>query len=566
MENKIFIRQIKQYASLLELKGENPFKLRAYQVAAEAIEKLDKNLMDLPLSSIEKIDGIGKAIAAKIEEAKQNGIFKQLKTLLEEIPEGVVEMLSINGLGAKKVNILWKENNFTTITQLLEACENNTLSQIKGFGAKMQENIYQALLFKQSNADKLLFANAENYVKILHEYLSQKIENQYIYLTGQVARKLEIIDCIQFFIQTSDKNTIFQYLDKANFLFKNQQNCSLFAWRGHFKENGLKVEIKIPSKERFGSELYIHTSGENHLAKIEKEQTILTHLTKQNFDTEEKVLQYFQFPKLPTEIKEGFAEWEWIKSKKVPKLLETSDLKGIFHAHSTYSDGQNSLEEMLLACLDLGYEYLGITDHSQSAFYANGLQPNRIKAQHLEIDNLRKKYPNFYIFKGIEADILPDGKLDYENEILKTFDFVIASIHSGLKMNEEKATQRLIKAIENPFTTMLGHSTGRVLLTRNGYPLNMKKIIEACSQNNVIIEINASPHRLDLDWRWVYEALEKGVMLSINPDSHQINTLTDVKYGVNIGRKGGLTAEQTFNAKSLTEIKEYFERKKLNQK
>ncbi|TAE72072.1 MAG: DNA polymerase/3'-5' exonuclease PolX [Bacteroidetes bacterium] len=565
MKNKIFAQQIKQYAALLELKGENPFKLRAYHFAIEAIDKLEVDLMDLSLSEIEKISSIGKAIALKIEETKQNGIFHQLKNLLDEIPAGVVEMLAINGLGAKKINILWKENNFTTITQLLEACENNSLAQIKGFGEKMQANIYQDLLFKKSNFSKLFFAHAEEYSKILIDYLKQTIDNQYITITGQIRRKLEVVDCLQVFVETNeniDKKTIVKYLDDCNFLIKNIKECGVFVWRGEMKENGLKVEIKMPPKERIGSEIYLHSAGEKHLAKIEKNKTILEHLTEENFKQENDVFDFFQYINLPPEIREGYAEWQYIESKKIPKLLEVKDLKGIFHAHSTYSDGKNTLEEMVVACIDLGYEYLGITDHSQSAFYANGLQVGRVKSQHQEIETLRQKYPNFYLFKGIEADILYDGKLDYEDEILKTFDFVIASIHSGLKMSEEKATERIIKAIENPYTTMLGHATGRVLLRRNGYPLNMKKVIEACAKNNVIIEINASPYRLDLDWRWVHEALDKGVILSINPDSHEKNTIQEVKYGVNIGRKGGLTAEKTFNTKTGKEIAEYFENRK----
>ncbi|TAG05250.1 MAG: DNA polymerase/3'-5' exonuclease PolX [Cytophagia bacterium] len=566
MENKIFTQQIKQYAALLELKGENPFKLRAYHFAIEAIDRLEVNLMDLPLSVIEKIGSIGKAIALKIEETKEKGIFHQLKNLLEEIPAGVVEMLGINGLGAKKINILWKENKFTTITQLLEACENNTLAQIKGFGEKMQANIYQDLLFKQANSAKLFFSKATIYQQMIVDYLSQIIDNELIITTGQFRRKLEIIDCLQIFVAIDDnktkKNQLVQHLDECNFLIKNKQGTGMFVWRGELKENALKVEIKMPQKNRIGSEIYLHSAGEKHLTKIEKNKTILQHLTEQNFNKESDVFDYFKYPIIPVEAREGYAEWKWIEDKKVPNLLITNELKGIFHAHSTYSDGKNTLEEMVLACINLGYDYLGITDHSQSAFYANGLQPSRIKIQHQEIESLRKKYPNFYIFKGIEADILNDGQLDYEDDVLKTFDFVIASIHSNLKMSEEKATERIIKAIENPHTTMLGHSTGRVLLRRNGYPLDMKKVIEACAKNNVIIEINASPYRLDLDWRWVHEALEKGVLLSINPDSHETGTLSEVKYGVNIGRKGGLTAEKTFNTKTTEEIITYFANKK----
>jgi DNA polymerase (family 10) len=251
-------------------------------------------------------------------------------------------------------------------------------------------------------------------------------------------------------------------------------------------------------------------------------------------------------------------ELEKAKAHTLPKLIESADLKGILHNHSTYSDGMNSLEEMAVYCKQLGYEYLGICDHSQTASYAGGLKVEQVLLQQDEIKKLNQQLAPFKIFKGIESDILGNGNLDYEEDILKTFDFIVASVHANLKMDEEKATNRLLKAIENSYTTILGHPTGRLLLGRPGYPIDHKKIIDACAANNVVIELNAHPYRLDIDWRWIPYCLEKGVMISINPDAHQLKGYHDMNYGINVARKGLLTKEQCFNSKSLAEIEVYF--------
>jgi DNA polymerase (family 10) len=261
-------------------------------------------------------------------------------------------------------------------------------------------------------------------------------------------------------------------------------------------------------------------------------------------------------------MREGFGEVALAKANKIPKLLEESDLKGILHNHSTYSDGKHSLRQMAVYCKELGFEYLGISDHSRTAFYAGGLEIEKVLKQHSEIDELNLELAPFRIFKGIESDILTDGKLDYPDEILEKFDFIVASIHSILNMDIGKATRRLITAIENPNTTILGHPTGRLLLRRAGYPIDHKAIIDSCAVNNVVIEINANPWRLDLDWRWIHYAMDQGVKLSINPDAHEMDGYKDMKYGVLIGRKGGLTKAMTLNTQSGNEIAAYFSERK----
>jgi DNA polymerase (family X) len=560
LTNQEIFDQIELYADLLELQGENVFKVRSYHTAVFNLEKLDKNLADLTLAEIEKLSGVGKAIALKIDEARQVGMFHQLKEQLAKVPAGVVDMLSISGLGAKKVAILWQELKLEDTDQLLQACENNQIAQVKGFGEKTQENIKQALLFKQANLDKMHFAKAEPYAEQLENYLKANLQNTDFQLVGQMRRKLEIVDEIQFVVQSNEVDWIFSILNQADFLQKNEKNASLFAWRGSFKGNKLKVEIQVTKPENYFGEVFIQSASRQHLGFVPSgnAKSFLQLAQNQAFTSESEIYQKVNWAYIEPEMREGSFELELAQKNDLPNLLEIKDIRGIIHAHSTYSDGKHTLEQMATACRDLGYEYLGISDHSQSAFYANGLNEFRVRKQHQEIDELNQKLAPFRIFKGIEADILNDGKLDYEDRILASFDFVIASVHSALKMSEEKATERIIKALENQYTTILGHPTGRLLLRREGYPLNHAKIIEACAQNGVVIEINASPWRLDLDWRWVHYALEKGVMLSINPDSHEIGTIPEVKYGVYVGRKGGLTKDETLNTKSLAEIETYF--------
>jgi DNA polymerase (family 10) len=321
-------------------------------------------------------------------------------------------------------------------------------------------------------------------------------------------------------------------------------------------ENGLLVELICVPKNRYFRELFIQTGTEEHV------EAVFARITD-DIDqptSEEIIYEKAGLPWIHPELRESA---DILNITTEVKLITLGDLKGSLHNHSTWSDGVNTLEEMALYCRDqLKLEYLGISDHSKSAFYAKGLSIERVMEQHKEIDQLNKKLENFHIFKGIEADILYDGSLDYPDEILKTFDFIVASVHSNLKMDEKKATERLITAIENPYTTILGHPTGRLLLTRKGYDIDYKKVIDACAANNVVIEINSNPLRLDLDWRWQAYALNKGVMLSINPDAHRNEGFHDMKYGVLVGRKGGLSAAHCLNAMDLAQITEVFNNKK----
>jgi len=288
----------------------------------------------------------------------------------------------------------------------------------------------------------------------------------------------------------------------------------------------------------------------------------LFHYNIEKVKHEEDIYDSLDLAFIPPELREGTFEVDMSQSAQLPVLLEMSDLKGSFHNHSTYSDGKNTIREMAQKCIDSGYQYLGMADHSKSAFYASGLQEFQVAQQHEEIDRLNDELAPFKIFKGIESDILNDGSLDYDDSILATFDFIVASIHSNLNMDKTKAMTRLLRAIENPYTTFLGHPTGRLLLSRAGYPVDHKVLIDACAKNKVIIEINANPWRLDLDWRWVHYALDQGVMLSINPDAHEIDGIDDMYFGVCVGRKGGLSKKETFNAMGLKDVEKYLAERK----
>lgn len=560
MNNAEILDQITLYAQLLELHGENPFKIRSYHMAVQHLEKQDIQLAKLTLNELEKLPNVGKAIAGKIDEARAIGQFHQLTNILAKTPAGVVEMLGISGLGIKKVQQLWQMGIEDT-EQLLQACDENKIADMKGFGEKTQENIKQSLLFKRKQEGRFHLPEATLCAQELEKYLQNALPTLPLQLVGELRQGYETIQSLAFLVPLAYKKSTIEALENAPFLQADAPQASLFAWVGKFAHAGITVEVRFAEEARMGSEAFMLSASPKHLGIPIKQKTLLQIAVTENFATEEALYESIGWQYVPAEMREGGFEIDLARQKNLPTLLTVQDIKGILHAHSTYSDGKHTLEQMAQACIAQGFGYLGITDHSKSAAYAGGLSEGRVLQQIAEIDKLNAQLAPFRIFKGIESDILADGSLDYDESILKKFDFVIASIHGGFKMTPEKATERLIKAIENPYTTILGHPTGRLLLRREGYPVQMEKVIDACAQNNVVIEINANSWRLDLDWRWVRLALNKGVMLSVNPDSHSRDSLSDIQWGVLTGRKGGLTASQTLNALTTEEIASYFLKK-----
>ncbi len=543
----------------MELHDENPFKIRSYQSALISLERGDQDIMGLSEAELATIQGVGKSMVEAIQQLKETDTFPFLEELLAKTPEGILEVLQIKGLGPKKVKMLWEELGITSTHELMEACQSGKVAKIKGFGEKTQNTIIENLEFKASNSGKWLYADIEEVIAQLQETLRVMAPQADLAIVGDFARKLEIITEGDFLIASDELPAVksnIKAMDSIEWILLESGPRTL---RGKLKEIDLSVSIHFCPKEDFLWKKLSLIAAPLHLESlVDEKESVAKKLQKKNFSSEEEFFSINNLQFIPAEMREGFGEVELAKENKIPELLTDKDLKGILHNHSTYSDGKHSLRQMAAYCQELGYEYLGISDHSKTAFYAGGLTEDQIIKQHQEIDALNKEMAPFRIFKGIESDILSDGKLDYSNDVLASFDFIVASVHSILNMDIKRATTRLITAIENPYTTILGHPTGRLLLRRQGYPIDHKAIIDACAANNVVIEINANPWRLDLDWRWVSYALDQGVMLSINPDAHEMDGYADMKYGVLTGRKGGLTKEMTLNAMSDKEIGIYF--------
>ncbi|MDR6941312.1 helix-hairpin-helix domain-containing protein [Mucilaginibacter pocheonensis] len=556
MENKPIARKLRLLSQLMELHEVNPFKIKSIANAAFKVDKLPFPIAGKSFEQLEKVDGIGKSIAAKIIELFETGTIAEMEELLATTPAGVVEMMGIKGIGPKKVAIIWRELGIETTGELFYACNENRLIEAKGFGLKTQEEIRKAIEFRMASNGKFLFAQVEKEANELMDEVRAIFPDALKHFAGEFRRLSEIITEIVIIVGSINHEMAYNTLLQSKILnnvILNENHIS-----GEL-QNGLLVDIICVDQADYFKELFLNTGSDDHVqAVLERINVPLDQPENEELIYKKAGLSWMQ-----PELREGTCFIEKAEKNELPTLIITHDLKGSLHNHSTWSDGVNTVEEMALYCRDnLKLEYLGMCDHSKSAFYAKGLTIERVLQQHEEIDHLNKKLDGFHIFKGIESDILYDGSLDYPDEILQKFDFIVASIHSILKMDEAKATSRLITAIENPYTTILGHPTGRLLLSRGGYPINYKKVIDACAANNVVIEINANPLRLDLDWRWHQYALEKGVWLSINPDAHRVEGFLDMHYGVLAARKGGLYKEMCLNALSLQEITKVFEKKR----
>jgi DNA polymerase (family 10) len=547
----------------MELHEENPFKIRSYQGALNSLERGDQDLMELSEKELTEIPGVGKSIVEAIQNLKVTGVFPALQELIDKTPSGILEILQIKGLGPKKVKTLWDELGITSTHELMEACQSGKVAQIKGFGEKTQESIVQNLIFKASNAGKWLYADIEEAIFSLEKTLISLLPQAKVALVGEFARKMEIISEAELLIASEELSTLKSHLSTFEPIEWNWPQSGPMTWRGNLREPELRVKIHFAATSDFSwKKLSLEASKAHLLSSVDDKETISEKILKKDYTSDAEFFEKNQLQFIPIEMREGAGEIEWAKDHMIPTLLEDADLKGILHNHSTYSDGKHSLRQMAEHCKALGYQYLGISDHSRTASYAGGLEIEKVIKQHQEIDQLNKELAPFRIFKGIESDILGDGSLDYPTEVLASFDFIVSSVHSILNMDQKRATERLIRAISNPYTTILGHPTGRLLLRREGYPIDHKAVIDACAAHQVVIEVNANPWRLDLDWRWVRYAMEQGVKLAINPDAHEMEGYADMKYGVLVGRKGGLTKEMTLNALSGDEIASYFASRK----
>ena len=549
MDNNSIADNFSLLSKLMDVHGDNSFRSKSYSVAAYTIEKLPTELTELPADKIFSIKGIGDTIGKKVIEQIETGELSSLNEYLQKTPPGILEMLAIKGIGPKKISTIWKELEIETLGELLYACNENRLTLYKGFGEKTQQNIKESIEFYMGSLGSFLFQQVESYALVIDEKLKKEFATDQFILTGELRRQLAIIEKIEW-VTTTSLGNLKTFFIANDFTIKEEADYYI-SFKG--KEN-VTVGFFCCGTSNIFSKLFTSSCSETFLSAWNSRTNWDSDFSYKNED-EIFLAQKIDF--IPAFRRETEKNIIHEKSGLLTIPIQTNDIKSIIHSHSKWSDGNNTIEEMVVVAIKKGLEYLVISDHSKSAFYANGLREDRIIAQHQQIEELNKKYPGFRIFKSIESDILNDGSLDYDDEILSSFDLVIASIHSNLKMNEEKAMLRLFNAIENPFTTILGHMTGRLLLSRNGYPVDHKKVIEACADNDVVIELNAHPRRLDIDWKWIDYALEKNVLISIDPDAHSIEGFDDCRYGVLVAQKTGLTKEKNLSSFSLKEFEAF---------
>ncbi len=558
MDNSAIADNFSLLSKLMDIHGENSFKTKTYSIAAFNIDKMPEQLKDTPREKLFTIRGIGDSVGKKVVEMIDTGELKVLTEYLQRTPPGVVEMLNIKGIGPKKINTIWKEMEIESIGELLYACNENRLTLYKGFGGKTQVNVQEAIEFYLQNQGSFLYAQLDELFPQVDGYLKKIFSPDTVRVTGAFRRQELTIDELEFVIMENNQ------LIKPKFetaqppeLLEETATSLLYKLK-----NGLKLRLYTGGSNR-ADELFKTTGCKEFVEAFKKSYPKLTFKGDETED-DAIVFQKAGIAYIPPMLRESPEIIEKAKKKALPTLIQPSDIKSIIHSHSNWSDGASTIEEMANECISKNFEYLVISDHSKAAAYANGLTEERIREQHRYVDELNEKLKPFRIFKSIECDILNDGRMDYENKILATFDLVIASIHSNIKMDEEKAMMRLIKAIENPYTTILGHMTGRLLLSRNGYPVNHQKVIDACAANHVVIELNAHPRRLDIHWKWIDYAIQKNVLISIDPDAHYLEGFNDIKYGTFAAQKAGLIKENNLSSFSLKEFEEFLlKRKKL---
>jgi DNA polymerase (family 10) len=539
-------------SKLMDIHGENSFKSKSYSIAAYNIEKLPREITDMDDAELFSQKGIGDSTGKKIREIQNTGKLDALEAILVKTPAGILEMLNVKGLGPKKIALIWNEMSIESIGELEYACNENRLAAVKGFGAKTQDSILQSIAYIRQNQGFHLWASVDAIGKHLVEQLQKSFPESKFALTGDIRRQSDTLEFVEI-VTDLDINTLQQQFQPIpNTVVETEPNNRLLVRMVQQPA----VRFHTCGKNDFYTTLF-NTSGSDEFMNAFLDK----YTVPENAASEEDIFTHNKLAYIQPALREAEAVLTLAAENKLRELIQPKDIKGIIHSHSTWSDGTETIELMAKAALDKGFEYLVISDHSQAAYYANGLTPERIAMQHLEIDAINAKlYPNFKVFKSIEADILGDGRLDYNESVLNTFDIVIASVHSNLKMSLEKAMDRVMAAIRNPFTTILGHPTGRLLLSREGYPLDHKQVIDACVEHNVVIEINAHPRRLDLDWRWIEYAIEKGVMLSVDPDAHSVAGFNDIYYGVMSAQKGGLTAANNLSSLTLKEFEAFVER------
>ncbi len=571
MDRTEVVKILNFMADLLDLESDNPFRSRSFRSGARALEGLSGDLSQLvEARELTSVKGIGESIAAVIADLLTTGSTGRLDELLEAIPEGVRDMLSIAGLGPKKIRVIWKEMGIEDIEVLAEACREGRLAGFKGFGAKSEAKILQGIDYMESVSGMFLRVECEKVAAELLDYVAGCTAVDRVEVAGSYRRAKEVMKDLDLVISTADPAAVVEHIcswpRSAEVVARGESKTSLRC------PGGLGVDFRIVEDSQFPFALCHFTGSKEHntamRARAKKQGLKLNEYGLFRGDelaecgSEEEIHRALGLDFIAAELRENFGEIELAADSSLPELIEEDDIRGLVHLHTDYSDGEAGIEEMAEAARARGLSYMGVTDHSQSAFYAGGLKPDDVKRQHEEIDSLNASMKDFRIFKGIESDILADGSLDYEDEVLELFDFVIASLHSSFNQPLEEMTNRVLRAIANPYTTMLGHVTTRLLLRRDGVALDMEKILTAASAGGVVVEVNANPRRLDLDWRHGPRARELGLLTSVNPDAHTVEGIGDIRFGVGIARKAGFEASRVVNTLDADSFGEFIGRRR----
>ena len=566
LDRKKVVELFEEVVALMEIKGENPFKIRAYANAARTLELLNSSLEDyVKEDKLDEIKGIGKAISENIKELYSTEKLEMYENLRSSIPEGIFDILKIPGVGPKKVKILYEKLGIKSVGELEYACIENRLVELEGFGVKTQANILKGIELLKKFKGQFLFGDVYFDAVAVRENIIKSGLAIECEIAGSLRRKKEIVKDIDIVASSNNPKELMEFFSKLDAIeevteFGDTKSSAVM-------KNGMKIDIRVVKEAEFPYVL-------NHFTGSKEHNTAIRHRAKSmdikvneyglfrgeefiNCKNEEEIYKTLGLSYIPPELRENSGEIEAAEKNTLPKLVEYSDIVGIFHMHTVYSDGSNTITEMAEKAKKMGFKYIGITDHSQTAVYAKGLLPDTIKRQIEEIDIINSNDSSFKIYKGIESDILPDGSLDYDDEVLAKFDFVIASVHSAFKMEKDKMTERLVNALKNKHTTMLGHMTGRILLARAEYNLDIEQVIDAAAMYNKIIEINSDYHRLDIDWRYIRYAKEKGVRFAINPDAHSTEGMNNTYFGVGIARKGWLSKSDVINTYSIEEMNKF---------
>jgi len=571
-----------EIGTLLELKGENPFKTRAYQAGARVLESLEQAEFDTLLreENLKSVKGIGDALAQKIGELHSTGRLEFFEKLKASIEPGLVEMLDVPGLGPKKIKAIHDQLGIATIADLAAACSDGRVAALAGFGEKSQEKILAGIRNREAYGKRHFWWDAHEVAAPIVAGLRALPQVSRAEAAGSLRRGMETVGDLDFIVAATEIAPVVEW-------FVTQPGVKEITARGETKasvrfESGLQADLRLVPAEQFAFALHHFTGSKDHNVQM-RQRALARGLSLSEWglvpaqgegtakekaagasgapaiQSEEQLFSALDLRFIPPELREGLGEIEAAESGPLPRLVELADLRGAFHNHTTASDGVNTLAEMTAAAEALGWDYLGIADHSKSSVQAKGLTEARLAAQVAEIRALNASGRfKTHVFTGTECDILPDGRLDFDDGVLASLDYVVVSVHSAFTQSLEDMTARIIRAIEHPHTTMLGHITGRLLLRREGYQVDFAKIIDAAIANGVIIELNASPWRLDMDWRHWRKAAERGLMCAINPDAHETSGLAHVAAGINSARKGWLTREHVLNTRSLAEVKEVF--------